>query len=1106
MAGTTNFKGITIQLDIDSNDFDSKLKKSNRAVDDFDRQLKKLDEALKLNPKNMDAINARIDLVKEKTVQLTNNIHQFEKALSDLKADGVETTDKRFIDVVTSLQKARSELAKYNEEMARLENIDLSDIHLFFGTESFDARFSKLSGALANYESKIKDVTDAIRNSNGAYDTFNTKQKLSQEYQKYLAHYIRELESVMIDMREKGINPTSDAYVKYSTALANAKGKLDDITRAEKRRREEVERALEVGERRQRIVENMRIVTNNMLNDFRKKSLELDESVLQTGGFLAPLGDKVSALSGKFKAFSETMRNVSQSFQVVSKSAQALLLGAGGLSTVAVNFEDAFASVKKTVDETNEISYDDLKDSIIEMSKSLPSTASEIAEIVSLAGQLGVPIENVTQFSKAMIDLGNATNLSAEEAGTMIAQFFNVTKGDLTKVENFSSALVRLGNNSATTERDIMELAFRLSGTATSVGFTQQEILGLSTALASAGLKAESAGGSISTVLQKIQKSVSNTNWEEANEDLKVFGELLGISGQAFKTAWNEDSYGTFQKIVLALGTYKDEGGDLIKMLDDLGISTIRTTDNMTRLALASDNLTKYTEMANEAFAEGNDLQEEADKRYAATKSQLKILMNNVKALGIEMGNKMLPIINKFIKKGIDIIDNNKDWIASNTLLIAKTLAFTSAIAPVTKILSGIASAISSVLNGLGTAITIVSGLSTGALAVSGFAIALGGVITYIASFTKEATAMGEKIRETQLALQQYQETSRQNYETINANTATRLSEIDYYKTLAEELFNLVDSNGKVKEGYENRYNYIVNELAQAGIIERDNIDQTIKKQDELKESIDKTIEAQQNEAIMEGATEKYQQAMADKKQAADWLRESWEDVLEAKKVLADYENNDFSKYTLQEYENAKKTLETYQQMEQMSKDSNLIIDNYNAMKRAYDDGDTERLLTLYYQQEYDLMDKKEDEIHEMLKGKMDEILKLRSEMDTDDPMWQDMISATETEFEEMAKAVGLSVDQAYQYVNQYVPSLLDKANAIKGALSAFTGGAVGSIKKGGRYRIPYNASQSGGLGFASGGITSNVTINVNNNGNPISANEVRRWASIINDELGGSF
>lgn len=48
--------------------------------------------------------------------------------------------------------------------------------------------------------------------------------------------------------------------------------------------------------------------------------------------------------------------------------------------------------------------------------------------------------------------------------------------------------------------------------------------------------------------------------------------------------------------------------------------------------------------------------------------------------------------------------------------------------------------------------------------------------------------------------------------------------------------------------------------------------------------------------------------------------------------------------------------------------------------------------------------------------------------------------------------------------------------------------------------------AQSGGFGYASGGFTSNVTINVSNSGRDITATDVRKWAGIINEQLGGSF
>ena len=1155
----TNFKGITIQLDINSDQFDKNLKRANRAVDDFDRQLKKLDDALKLNPKNMDAVDAKFDLLQQKTIQLSNNVKEFEEALNDLKTSGVERTDKRFIDVVASLQKARSELAKYNDEMARLERVSDSSVPLFFGSSSFGARFEKLSGSLSNYEKKIKDINDAIKASGSAYDLHNTKLKLNEEYQESLTHYVEELESVMRQMREKGLKPTSDEYVKYTSELGKARGKLIELKEAEenlwsterqaaereridnlnkqlsiidairKKKKQEYEEVRNNAEkeRTQNLERQLKLIDAARIkekerNRERKKHLAdifvvnrslrasafgIDESLFEDR--LDNIGKSVSGIGSKFISLGKTLGDIASRFQTVSRVAQAALVGSGGLASAAIAFEDAFASVKKTVDETKYISYDDLKDSIIEMSKVLPSSANDIAEIVALAGQLGVETENVTQFSRAMIDLGNSTNLSSEDAAQMVAQFFNITKGDLSKVENFSSALVELGNNSATTEADIMELAFRLAGAGGNLKFTQQQILALATALSSAGLKAEAAGGSMSTVLQNIQKEVSGTDWNEANKGLKVWGELIGTTGKEFKRQWSEDAFGTFQKVIQGLGTFRDEGGDVTSKLAEMGIETIRTTDSMSRLASAykllvgGDGKEGFVDMANRAFLAGNALQIESAKRYETTKSQLQILVNNVKALGIEMGKQLLPIINKYISKGIKLIDKNKDWISSNTVLIAKMTALAAAIHPALKLLQGLATSLGSILRGAGGVIRFISKMSSFSLAFGALGLATAGAVTYFSKFTEESTKLGEKLSDTRQRLEEYYATSQENLAVIRDSTAEKLGEIDYYKNLSDELFTLIDRNGKVKEGYEDRYNFIMTKLAEAGVIEREDIDKSIKKQDEYRESINKSIEAMQGESIMEGATQQYTQALQDRKQAVDWLRESWEDVQHAKEVLADYEANDFSKYTLQEYENAQKLLETNKMLEEQYNKSNAIISNYEAMKRAYESGDTDALLTLYYQSEYSMIDAKENEIYEMLSTKFSEILKMREEMDTDDPMWADMLHSTEREFEEMAKAVGFNIDQALAFINAHQQELLDSAAAIKNAFGG-VGSVVGNAN---RFRIPNTGFyQSGGFGFNSGGLVSNVTINVNNNGKTITANEVRRWASIINEQLGGSF
>ncbi|WP_244942692.1 phage tail tape measure protein [Staphylococcus chromogenes] len=52
----------------------------------------------------------------------------------------------------------------------------------------------------------------------------------------------------------------------------------------------------------------------------------------------------------------------------------------------------------------------------------------EIAGVAEAAGQLGVKKKDITSFTKTMLNMGVATNLTAEEAATEFARFANAAK------------------------------------------------------------------------------------------------------------------------------------------------------------------------------------------------------------------------------------------------------------------------------------------------------------------------------------------------------------------------------------------------------------------------------------------------------------------------------------------------------------------------------------------------------------------------------------------------------------------------------------------------------------------------------------------------------
>ncbi|MDR3136776.1 MAG: phage tail tape measure protein [Coriobacteriales bacterium] len=335
-----------------------------------------------------------------------------------------------------------------------------------------------------------------------------------------------------------------------------------------------------------------------------------------------------------------------------------LAMGKAALDS-ATAFESSFAGVRKTVDAT-ETEFDALASSAKAMSETKVVSAAQVSDIMALGGQLGISTENLTDFAAVVADLDVATNLNAEQAATQLAQFANITGMAQTDTERFASTLVALGNNSATTESAIMDMGMRIAGAGSQMGLTDVEILALSASLSSVGITAEAGGTAISTVLSSIDKEIA-TNGEK----LQIWADTAGMSVDDFKTAWEGDALGTFTKIMQGMSESADAGGNLTVVLDELGVSSIRQTDMMKRLAGASDILTQSVGTANTAWDENTALTKEAEARYQTVDSQMQMLKNQFSNAMTTLGEGLLPTINEAMSAIGDLLKGALDAYSS---------------------------------------------------------------------------------------------------------------------------------------------------------------------------------------------------------------------------------------------------------------------------------------------------------------------------------------------------------------------------------------------------------------------------------------------------------
>ncbi|HEP1568296.1 TPA: phage tail tape measure protein [Streptococcus suis] len=364
---------------------------------------------------------------------------------------------------------------------------------------------------------------------------------------------------------------------------------------------------------------------------------------------------KLNIFGDKLAGISKGAQNWENGLNTVSQRTQALSLAIFGGMTLsakaAMDFESAFAGVKKTVDETRDWSYERLSNEIRKMSQELPASAVEISKVAEAAGQLGINTEDIISFTRVMIDMGESTNMSAEEAAVALAKFKNITGMPTEDFKKLGNVIVQLGNNMATTEQDIVDMGLRLASSGKLAGLTEAQIMALAATLSSVGMEAEAGGSAMSRVMQKMNTAVA-----EGEEALDKFAAVAGMSAEEFAAKWKAEPQNAIVDFLNGLRRIKEEGGDVTQTLKNMKISNIRDIDSLQRLAGAGELLAKTLGMANKEWASGNALQTEAQKRYETTESKLKMARNKLNDIAITLGG---PLLDAFL----DVLDASEPLI-----------------------------------------------------------------------------------------------------------------------------------------------------------------------------------------------------------------------------------------------------------------------------------------------------------------------------------------------------------------------------------------------------------------------------------------------------------
>jgi len=354
-----------------------------------------------------------------------------------------------------------------------------------------------------------------------------------------------------------------------------------------------------------------------------------------------------------------------------------------GLTALAVKSLDAFKDFETqlvAVAKTTNLQGQELKDlrsEIVGLSKEIPVSANELLKYSAIAGQLGVKgVDNLSNFAETIAKLNVATDILGEEGAASITKILNVTGEGVADIDKFGSVLVDLGNNFATTERQIVRTASEVGRATAQFDLGSTNVAGISAALSSLSIQAELGGSVVGKAFRTIDEEIRRGT----GEALKNIELLTGMSRQELKQTFETDATLVFQRFIEGLGDVAKTGGSVSGELEKLGLKGDEVNKVLPVLAQRSDLVGAALKRAGNAAVEASALNDEAAQAFDTTASKLQIAENRVSELFVKIGEEIAPEVIETVGVLTEAILENKDSIIAIVDAVALSIKATSTV------------------------------------------------------------------------------------------------------------------------------------------------------------------------------------------------------------------------------------------------------------------------------------------------------------------------------------------------------------------------------------------------------------------------------------------
>lgn len=782
-------------------------------------------------------------------------------------------------------------------------------------------RSEELKNKLASQQEKVKTLTAALKDyQNQQEKNKSTLQNLQSQLDKEKAKLVEieaqygknskeyEQQVKVIDNLEKELKDLNTQYDKNETTIKKTQAALTSAEADVKK-------------------------TGTQMEKLGKQAEEAGVGADKLGIAVDDSGKKArSAAEGGYTVFKNILANLAT--QVINRALDGVKSLSRAVFDAGMNFDSAMSKVQAISGASAE-EMAKLTDKAKEMGETTKFSASESAEALNYMAMAGWKTEDMLNGLEGIMHLAAASGSDLATTSDIVTDALTAMGYSAGEAGRLADVMAAASSN-ANTNVEMMGMTFQYAAPIVgALGYSMEDTAVAIGLMANAGIKGEKAGTALRSVLTRLSAPPA--------ECAKAM-EKLGIS--------ITDSEGKMKPLNTVIDDLRKAFDGLSESEQTQLAKNIAGQEAMSGLlAIVNAAPADYEKLTKAVNNSSGAAEKMADTMQNNVGGKMTLLKSQLEGIYLTIWKKVEPTISKTIdsiSKALKNVDWNKfgetaskalervadafKWLIEHKdvvinaikMMIAafavnKIANFTNSLGSLISTFTNVASKAGSIVGKLtgissaaGTLTTAASGAatSTGLLSsamglltnpISLVAVGAAGLVTALVASTYAMNGVGEKtqlvnqhLAESKKILKENTSSWEELSKTQQDNVNKGMTEMSYYQSLADELADIVDANGKVKSGYEDRAAFITSTLRDALGIEIQMTDGVVQGYADIEKSIQSTIAAKKAKVQLDAQEALYTEALQKQGEVISMITQ-----LEKDKAEAQAESTEkFNKYT----------------------------------------------------------------------------------------------------------------------------------------------------------------------------------------------------------------